>query len=56
VSVTTPATAPERKHVGDAGRGDKARVYRWRAANRERYNAYMRKWRRERVAEAAKAI
>jgi len=41
--ATTGVTTPEGKHVVKAGRGDKARVYRWRAANRERYNAYMRK-------------
>jgi hypothetical protein len=55
-SITTGVTTAERKHVVDAGRGDKVRVYRWRDANRERYNAYMRKWRAERAAKAAKAI
>jgi hypothetical protein len=28
---------------------------RWRAKNRERYNAGMRKWRKDRASDAAKA-
>jgi hypothetical protein len=49
-SVTTGVTTPERQDVGDGTRGDKARVYRWRAKNRERYNSYMAAYRRERRA------
>jgi hypothetical protein len=55
-SVTTGVTTPERRDVGDAGGRDKARVYRWRDANRARYNDYMRELRRKRAAEAAKAV
>ena len=48
--------SPKRNDVGDGIRGDKARVYRWRAANLERYNACMRKWRKERAAEVGKEV
>jgi hypothetical protein len=58
-SVTTEAvasvTTQESKDLPRVGSGDKARVYRWRDANRDRYNAYMRKWRRDRAAEEVDA-
>jgi hypothetical protein len=33
----------------------KDRVYRWRVANRERYNAYMREWHKRRRDDATHA-
>jgi hypothetical protein len=45
-SVTTPVTTRQPA---------KDRVYKWREANREHYNAYMRELRRKRAEERAKA-
>ena len=47
--VTTPpapVTMPKRAPCAS----DKARVYQWRANNREHYNAYMRKLRSEKAS------
>jgi hypothetical protein len=52
--ATTGVVSPERKDVGDAACGDKVRVYRWREANRERYNDYMLELRKK-LAEKALA-